>query len=48
MASRLKKFLKFVKKMRRTFDEVSANQLFSDYMHEIENVIEAVDNLDKS
>lgn len=29
-------------------DEVSANRIFSDYMHEIENVIEAVDKLSKS
>ena len=29
----------------KKLDEISANQLFADYMREIENVIEAVDNL---
>jgi predicted nucleotidyltransferase len=32
----------------QTLDEVSANQLFADYMREIENVIAAVDNLETS
>jgi predicted nucleotidyltransferase len=32
----------------QTFDEISANQLFADYMREIENVIAAVDNLKTS
>jgi len=32
----------------KMLDEQSANQLFADYMHEIERVIEAVDNLEKS
>ncbi len=32
----------------RTLDEASANGLFADYMREIDNVIEAVDNLRKS
>ena len=31
-----------------TLDEISANQLFADYMEQIENVIEAVDRLEKS
>lgn len=31
-----------------TLDEVSANRLFSDYMEQIENVIDAVDNVKKS
>ncbi|MCY7374785.1 MAG: nucleotidyltransferase domain-containing protein [Pyrinomonadaceae bacterium] len=30
------------------FDETSANQLFADYLREIENVAEAVDKLEKS
>lgn len=30
------------------FDEVSANRLFSDYMREIENVIDSVDKISKS
>jgi hypothetical protein len=29
----------------KKLDEISANQLFADYMREIENVIEAVDNV---
>ena len=32
----------------KMFDEMSANQLFADYMREIELVIEAVDKLEKS
>jgi len=32
----------------KTLDEISANQLFADYMEQIENVIEAVDRLEKS
>lgn len=32
----------------KTLDEMSANQLFADYMEQIENVIEAVDRLEKS
>ncbi len=32
----------------KTLDEISANQLFADYLEEIENVIEAVDKLQKS
>jgi predicted nucleotidyltransferase len=32
----------------KMLDELSANQLFADYMREIERVIEAVDNLEKS
>ena len=32
----------------QTLDDVSANQLFADYMREIENVIAAVDNLKTS
>ncbi len=32
----------------QTLDEVSANQLFADYMREVENVIAAVDNLKTS
>jgi len=32
----------------KTLDEISANQLFADYMREIEIVIEAVDKLEKS
>jgi predicted nucleotidyltransferase len=32
----------------KTLDEISANQLFADYMQQIENVIEAVDRLEKS
>ena len=36
------------KKNYTTFDEVSANRLFSDYLERIENVIEAVDHLEKS
>ena len=31
-----------------TLDEISANQLFADYLEQIENVIEAVDKLEKS
>ncbi len=31
-----------------TLDEVSANRLFADYMEQIENVIEAVDKMEKS
>ena len=32
----------------KTLDEISANQLFADYLEQIENVIEAVDKLEKS
>ncbi len=32
----------------KTLDEISANQLFADYLEQIENVIEAVDKLQKS
>ena len=32
----------------KPLDEVSANQLFADYMEQIENVIEAVDKMEKS
>ena len=32
----------------KTLDEISANQLFAEYMQQIENVIEAVDRLEKS
>jgi len=32
----------------KTLDEISANQLFADYMREIENVIEAVDKVRES
>ncbi len=32
----------------QTFDEVSANRLFSGYLEQIENVIETVDRLEKS
>lgn len=32
----------------KTLDETSANQLFADYLEQIENVIEAVDKLEKS
>ncbi len=32
----------------QTLDEIQANQLFADYMAQIENVIEAVDKLEKS
>ncbi|MGI8641205.1 MAG: hypothetical protein ACR2MG_14815 [Pyrinomonadaceae bacterium] len=32
----------------KTLDEISANQLFADYLEQIENVIEAVDRLEKS
>ncbi|MBA2493165.1 MAG: hypothetical protein H0V31_00545 [Acidobacteria bacterium] len=32
----------------KPLDEVSANQLFADYLEQIENVIEAVDKLEKS
>lgn len=32
----------------RTLDEVSANALFADYMEQIENVINAVDNIGKT
>ncbi len=35
-------------KSSKMFDELSANALFTDYMREIEAVIEAVDNLEKS
>ncbi len=31
----------------KTLDEISANQLFADYLEQIENVIEAVDKLEK-
>lgn len=36
------------KNASNSLDEVSANKLFSDYMEQIENVIEAVDNIRKS
>ncbi len=36
------------KNTHRAFDEVSANKLFSDYLEQIETVIEAVDRLEKS
>ena len=32
----------------QSLDEIRANQLFADYMEQIENVIEAVDGLEKS
>ncbi len=32
----------------KTLDEVSANQLFAEYLEQIENIIEAVDKLEKS
>ena len=32
----------------KPLDEVSANQIFADYMEQIENVIEAVDKMEKS
>ena len=32
----------------KTLNEISANQLFADYLEQIENVIEAVDKLEKS
>ncbi len=32
----------------KTLDEISANQLFADYLEQIEDVIEAVDKLEKS
>lgn len=34
--------------LQKTLDEISANQLFADYMQQIETVIEAVDNVKKS
>ncbi len=34
--------------LAKPLDEVSANQLFADYMEQIENVIEAVDKMEKS
>lgn len=34
--------------LAKPLDEVSANRLFADYMREIENVIEAVDKMEKS
>ncbi len=34
--------------LAKPLDEVSANQLFADYMEQIENVIEAVDRMEKS
>ena len=36
------------KKSGKSFDEVSANKLFSDYVEQIENVIQVVDRLEKS
>ena len=35
------------KKSAKTLDEISANALFGDYMQQIENVIEAVDKIQK-